>query len=234
MKKLGLFIAMFAIAGTASATLLLGPGDANPDRVDMSTFDYVAGALPTIPTGSSTNWGYSGSAADVPTVASGNLVYANLPASFQGLEISESTTNALFVDSITVSDTSDEPDPDDEDGDGLPDSWEITHYGSTNVNPNATASNGINTVRQAYIAGLDPTNAQSRFLISELSPQASASVLSWVATSGRVYTIYWSSNLLSGFQSLETNVPWTNIPYSDTNHTAEEKGFYKIEVGLEE
>jgi len=33
---------------------------------------------------------------------------------------------------------------------------------------------------------------------------------------------------------LETNVPWTNIPYSDTNHTGNEKGFYKIEVGLEE
>jgi len=118
----------------------------------------------------------------------------------------------------------------DADGDGLPDSWEITHYGSTNVNPNAMASNGVNTVRQAYIAGLDPTNPTNRFHLSVL--RSPSSVLSWNAASGRVYSVYWSSNLLSGFQPLEANVPWTNMPYSDTNHTAKEKGFYKIEVEL--
>jgi len=169
---------------------------------------------------------------DVPRV--GNFAFHAAPASFQGLEISESTTNVLFVDSINITDSAGEPDPGDEDDDGLPDSWEITHYGSTNVNPNATASNGVNTVLEAYIAGLNPTNAQSRFLISELNPQASASVLSWVATSGRVYSVYWSSNLLSDFQLLENNVPWTNMPYSDTNHIASEKGFYKIEVEVAE
>jgi len=50
--------------------------------------------------------------------------------------------------------------------------------------------------------------------------------------SGRVYTIYWTSNLLSGFGN-----PWkTNITdgvYTDTTHIAEEKGFYKIDVELE-
>jgi len=45
--------------------------------------------------------------------------------------------------------------------------------------------------------------------------------------------VYWTSNLLSGFQPLESNIAWTAIPYSDTNHPGEEKGFYKIEVELE-
>jgi len=159
----------------------------------------------------------------------GNFAFHGAPASFQGLEISESTTNVLFVDSINITDSAGEPDPDDEDGDGLPDSWEITHYGSTNVNPNATASNGVNTVRQAYIAGLDPTSLTNRFLVSVLS--SPFSVLSWNAASGRVYTIYWSSNLLSGFQPLESNI--TAGAFTDTLHVADAEGFYKIDVRAE-
>jgi len=101
----------------------------------------------------------------------------------------------------------------------------------TNANPAATASNEVNTVQDCYIAGLNPTDPDAAFLISDFSPQSS--VLGWNATSGRVYTVYWTSNLLSGFQPLETNVAWTAVPFTDTNHPGEEKGFYKIEVELE-
>ena len=80
---------------------------------------------------------------------------------------------------------------------------------------------------EAYLAGLDPTNPDDFFLISDLSPLTSGSILQWQNASGRVYTIYWTSNLLSGF-----GTPWkTNITgggYTDTTHFAEGKGFYKI------
>jgi len=115
------------------------------------------------------------------------------------------------------------------DGDGLPDDWEMLYYGgATNANPEATCSNGVNTVRQAYIAGLDPTSPDAQFTLDSIGP------LQWVAVSGRVYTIYWTSNLLSGFQPLETNVPWTSGAFTDTTHTTESKGFYKLEVELSE
>ncbi len=123
---------------------------------------------------------------------------------------------------------------DDTDSDGLPDWWEAKHYeGLTAADPAATAANGINTVKDAYIAGLDPTNAASRFLISDLSPQTSENILHWQNVSGRVYSVHWSSNLLSGFQPLESNIAWTAVPFTDTNHPAEKKGFYKIDVELE-
>ena len=122
----------------------------------------------------------------------------------------------------------------DEDSDGMPDWWEMQYYGGvTNANPTATASNGVNTVQDCYIAGLDPTNPQSAFLISDLSPLTSESILEWTGVSGRVYTIYWASNLLNGFQPLESNIAWTAVPYTDTNHPAEGQGFYKIDVELE-
>ncbi len=154
------------------------------------------------------------------------------PASFTAIELIEQSTNdALFVDLIEITDTQGEPDTD---SDGLPDEWELHYYGgATNAAATNVCANGINTVLEAYVANLNPTNPASKFLISDLGSLSSENVISWIAASGRVYTVYWASNLLSGFQTLETNVPWTGVPFSDTNHTTEQKGFYKIEVEME-
>jgi len=103
----------------------------------------------------------------------------------------------------------------------------------TNANPTATASNGVNTVRDCYIAGLNPVDPNAAFLISDLSPLTSENILHWQNVSGRVYSVWWSSNLLDGFQALESNIPWTAVPYTDTNHNEDVQGFYKIEVELE-
>jgi len=122
---------------------------------------------------------------------------------------------------------------DDTDGDGLPDWWEEQYFsGATNANPDAICSNGVNTVMEAYIAGLNPNDPNAAFLISlrQYSPQA---VLEWNATSGRVYSVYWTSNLLNGFGSpMQSN--YTGGVYTDETHNAEEKGFYKIDVKLSE
>ncbi len=154
--------------------------------------------------------------------------YADTQSDFNELRIVNEEGTAV-VDSIALT----EADSFDQDDDGIADSWEIEHYGSTNVAPNAMASNGVNTVLQAYIADLNPTNAASRFLISDLSPLTSESVITWNGVSGRVYSVYWSSNLLDGFVLLSNNVPWTGSVFTDETHNAESKGFYKIEVELE-
>ena len=101
----------------------------------------------------------------------------------------------------------------------------------TNATPSATVANGANTILEAYIADINPTDESATFLISDFRPLTS--VLSWNAASGRVYSVYWASNLLSGFQPLESNIAWTAVPFTDTNHPGEGKGFYKIEVELE-
>jgi len=122
----------------------------------------------------------------------------------------------------------------DDDSDGLPNKWEQYHFGGpTNANPNATASNGVHTVKDCYIAGLDPGDAETIFQIDSLTfdPQ---SIIQWEGVPGRIYSVYWTSNLLSGFQPLETNVPWTSGAFTDTTRTTESKGFYKLEVELSE
>ena len=116
------------------------------------------------------------------------------------------------------------------DDDGLPDEWEEYYFSSTtNANPNALCSNGVNTVLEAYVAGLDPTSPNSLFLAS--ITDAPFSCVSWNAVSGRVYSIEWTTNLLDGFQPLETNIPWTQGSY--TNQTPLPREYYKIEVRLE-
>ena len=164
---------------------------------------------------------------EVPMV--GNFPFHGNPASFQGLEFTENSESNAFFDSINITDSQD-----DSDGDGLPDSWEEQYWpGDLSHSPGDMASNGVDTVWATYIAGLDPTDENAVFLISVFRPLTSGNILHWQNVSGRVYSVWWSSNLLSSFQPLETNLPWTEMPYTDTNHTAEEKGFYKIDVELE-
>ncbi len=118
----------------------------------------------------------------------------------------------------------------DTDADGIPDSWELQYFGgTTTASPNAICSNRINTVLQAYIAGLNPNDPLSALRAS--SPSNNGKVLQWNAVSGRVYSVYWTTNLLNGFQCLESNIPWTQGSF--TNSTDASCGYYKIGVQLE-
>ena len=59
----------------------------------------------------------------------------------------------------------------DSDTNDLPDWWEIKHFSTLGVNQNSTCSNGINTIRQAYIAGLDPVSETSVLNIELADPK---------------------------------------------------------------
>lgn len=122
----------------------------------------------------------------------------------------------------------------DQDADKLPNKWEITYFGgTTNADPSATASNGVNTVLEAYIAGLNPTNSQSFFKATSTAA-TNGFVVSWDSVTGRVYGVYQATNLLSsgGFQALETNIVWPQSSYTDTVHDADSHSFYKINIRL--
>ena len=117
-------------------------------------------------------------------------------------------------------------DPSDADQDGLPNSWETQYFGSaTNAVPDAICANGFNTVREAYVAGFSPVDPLAGFRIAGY--QGSQHRINWEAVSGRLYSVYWTTNLLTGFHILETNI--TAGSYTDLIHDAEQ-GFYRIDV----
>ena len=57
-------------------------------------------------------------------------------------------------------------------------------------------------------------------------------VITWSAVSGRVYSVYWSTNLVKGFQVLETNILYPRGSY--TNATPDPRvNHYQIKVRLQ-
>lgn len=131
------------------------------------------------------------------------------------------------VFSLTVPDA-------DSDADGLPDWWEEQYFGgATNAQSSASAANGINTIYEAYIAGLDPTDPDAIFSVSGLSPLSSQSTLQWQSVSGRVYSIYWTTNLLNGFEPAAVNIVWPQSNWTDEVNGGGSPGFYLLKVFLE-
>ncbi len=119
----------------------------------------------------------------------------------------------------------------DSDGDGLPDDWETQYFGgATSANPAAMAANGANTVYETYIAGIDPTDPAAQFDLS-IQQRASQRILQWDSVTGRIYSVYWSTNLLNRFQPLETNIVWPQNSW--TGQVSESRNnFYRIRVQL--
>lgn len=116
----------------------------------------------------------------------------------------------------------------DTDGDGLPDWWEIKYSGGpTNAVANTLAANGINTLREAYLAGLDPTDPAARFVVQG-QKQNSGLMLSWQpALPERNYTVLSSTNLAEGFIPLTVVSGPVNAL---TNTPADHACFYRVLV----
>ncbi len=124
----------------------------------------------------------------------------------------------------------------DADSDNMDDSWEIQFFGSTNaVNGGAYDDFDMDGMVNLYefISGSNPTNGGSVFRVDQALPVPAGFVVNWNSVAGRQYGIYWTTNLISGFQMLATGLLYPVNSYTDTVHTAEDGGFYSIDVQLD-
>lgn len=156
-----------------------------------------------------------------------NLANGEYTLSLQAFDGSEygarSPSFSVFVDAVD----------DDVDDDGLPNDWEMQYFGTeTAADPAAMASNGVDTILQAYVADLDPTNATAFFNVTELDSTTDGFVVHWVPVEGRVYSVYRAINLTDGFTPAASNLLWPQSSWTDTVNRVE--GFYQIEVQLQE
>jgi hypothetical protein len=83
--------------------------------------------------------------------------------------------------------------------DGLPIAWLLTYFGTTNENANADPTGKGMTIAQDYLAGTDPTNADSIFLITaeSFSSGGTSAMLTWNSVPMRYYTIQKTPGLSS-------------------------------------
>ncbi len=148
-------------------------------------------------------------------------VAAGLPLHSNGrqlasMQIQNSSASSVYLDNFFVVDHEPVTDVIDTDDDSIPDWWEQKHFGGiTTAVPTA-----IN--RSAYIAGLSPGE---RFEILGFP-------LSWDGQPGRRYSVYSTTNLISGFTPLQSNILWSEAQYIDLINTNEQSMFYRVQVEL--
>jgi hypothetical protein len=121
----------------------------------------------------------------------------------------------------------------DNDGDGLPDGWEQSHFGSLVPNPNEDADGDGVTNLGEYQSGTDPNDPQSLFSLIDVSahPQGGMQVR-WNSVVDKTYTLQRSSDLLAGFTTVSTNqlaTPPMNI-HHDASATGTGPFFYRLRL----
>ena len=178
---------------------------------------------------------YPLAAVDGNGLATASTVYATTNATFNGFYL-----GASGVGSLLVLDTN----PDNFGsyaGDGLPDWWQVQYFGFNN--PNAAPTLDIDGTAQnnffKYVAGLDPTNPASIFVLKIASVTGQPSQKNLIfhpIAGGRTYTVQFSTNLVStaytnltGFSGPQTNV--NEVTVTDLDATTPTK-FYRIDINL--
>ena len=121
--------------------------------------------------------------------------------------------------------------------DGLPIAWLLTYFGTTNENANADPTGKGMTLEQDYLAGTDPTNANSllRITAESFSSGGTSNTLTWDSVATRYYYIQTTP-------SLNPTIVWTDSglglisPSAGSTTTAEFSDaeaavrFYRVEA----
>jgi hypothetical protein len=90
--------------------------------------------------------------------------------------------------------------------------WWLNQFGLTNSAAALLDQDGDGvTTDKEFIAGTVPTNAASVLK----AVQTTRNVVTWTPVTGRVYSVYWSTNLLKGI----TNMIRDGITYPTNNYT---------------
>jgi hypothetical protein len=120
--------------------------------------------------------------------------------------------------------------------DGLPIAWLLANFGTTNVNAGADPTGKGMTIREDYLAGTNPNNANSVLRISggAFANNGASATLSWESVPARYYSVQETTSLSS--------TAWKDsglglvAPSSGTNTTVNLTGtnapqrFYRIQA----
>lgn len=121
----------------------------------------------------------------------------------------------------------------DSDSDGLPDAWEILYFGSINAVDGDATDDGDSdgtTNYEEWRAGTDPTDPDSAFEFVAIAV-GTESIFSWTSETGKLYSLWTSTNLVLGFTLKDADIAST--PPLNTYTTTVENvdcTFYKMTV----
>ena len=116
------------------------------------------------------------------------------------------------------------PSQDDQDGDEMEDSWEISYFGNTDSSATDDYDADGQTNLEEFIAGSDPTDASSLFEITSIIHPT----LSWNAHADRIYEVWWTDDLTAPFIKIADDI--NEGSYTDGRNLSTASHFYKIVV----
>ncbi|MEM7393690.1 MAG: PKD domain-containing protein, partial [Verrucomicrobiota bacterium] len=123
----------------------------------------------------------------------------------------------------------------DQDDDGLLDTWEILHFGDTNLTDGTTDFDGDGFIEaHEFRADTIPTNGLSRLVINAIRPSGPHFEIEWQSVATRRYNLLKSTNLYTDipFRIVATNIPGLPVFTTgvDSNSVNELRVYYVIEL----
>ncbi len=115
------------------------------------------------------------------------------------------------------------PFPYDQDGDGLPNTWEQQYFGgTTNGAPNVDSDGDGQSNQAEYWAGTDPTSAAAFFMIDVFASTGTVTIvetqetltvtghlLQWDSLSNRIYSVFGRTNVAGPYGLIQGGLPAT-------------------------
>lgn len=122
----------------------------------------------------------------------------------------------------------------DSDGDGMPDWWEVLHFGGpTNATAGVDDDGDGHSNWQEFVADTQPTNDLSALEFTVVQPSATPTgvVVRWTAVDGRLYDVRRGTNIAALSTALASNIVAVapSMSFTDTTAGAEAE-FYGLGV----
>ncbi|NCC93887.1 MAG: hypothetical protein EOM10_11485 [Opitutae bacterium] len=160
-------------------------------------------------------------------------------------QLDDSLTNVVIAGTQAATDA---------DADGLPDAWEWVYFNDLThgpaADPNLNGKDNLWEFQNGYdpldpdsdgdgalnadetAAGTDPLDADSVFKVAGLALQPAGPVVAWFGVSSRFYRVQRATNLVTGFESLQSNVPavWPQNVITDRTVGSVTARFYRIQL----
>jgi hypothetical protein len=112
--------------------------------------------------------------------------------------------------------------------------WAQRYFGTTNINPNADADGDGVSNYQEYLAGTDPLNKNSLFILTSIRPNPQGGIdVSWQSVSNKTYTLLRSSDLSQTFAPVQSGIAATAPTNTFCDSTAIGPGPYFYRAMLE-
>jgi len=122
--------------------------------------------------------------------------------------------------------------PDDQDGDGLLDSWETTYFDSVEDCVPAVDFDGDGySNADEYFLGTNPTNSASSLALSTVISGSSECILTWFSAAGYTYDVEWSPTLIPiSFSPLASDLPFPRASFTNDTSGSAIQGYYRLKV----